>query len=138
MSGFLLLSCAPALTAVPVPTGTLDGVFELLGHAAYLAYPFAGWAIWLVDHPVVHAIRYYFFNCLFGHVWYPLSEPSLLSVSDGNVGNVHLSSIEESGPEQYVVLELLNNLSRPTWYAPHGKDGNEQVVGNPQQVVDRA
>ena len=35
----------------------------------------AGWAVGLVDNPVVHAIRYYLFNYLFGHVCYPLSKP---------------------------------------------------------------
>ena len=70
----LLLPRSPTLTAISVPTGTLYGVFELLGHTADLTYPFAGWAVGLIDHPVMHAIGYYFFYCLFGHVLYPLSK----------------------------------------------------------------
>lgn len=143
-SGLFLLSRPPRLAAVPVPTGALYRVFELLGHTAVFAYPFAGRAVGLVDHPVVHAIGNCLLNCLFGHRCYPLSQPSLrrwwarlTPVSDGHIGDIHRPCVLEPGPEKDVVFELFDDLGGPAGYAAHGEDGNKQVVRDPHKVVYR-
>ena len=91
---------APALASVAVPARTLNGVLEFLGHAANLAYSLAGWAVGLVDNPVVHAIRYYFFS---GTIYYLLGIPDDLFISIFAMGRI-------PGWTAQVVEQFENNI----------------------------
>ena len=62
----------------------------------------------------------------------------LASLLDRHIGYVHRTRVKEPRPEQNIVVELFYDLCSPSRDSSHGKDGDEQVIWNIEQVVDRS